>query len=78
MTLKKAMEKIERYCSKEGANGDPSCPLWLDSQLELDYETGKYKPRYRADIGYMWCGYFEDTIELALISLAKELERIGE
>jgi hypothetical protein len=76
MTLKEAIDKIEFVCSKEGANGDTGYPLDLTSQLK-ELEDDKWVPEYRADIRYMYCGYFEPTIELALISLANELIRMG-
>jgi hypothetical protein len=76
MTLQQAIGKIEFVCAKEGANGDPGYPLDLSSQLK-EIEDGKWVPEYRADIRYMYCGYFEETIELALISLANELVRMG-
>jgi len=75
MTLRQSILLIERYLKEQTKDGDSTYALELSSELERNGD--EFVVMYRADILYMHSGLFEQTITLALISLGKELKRLG-
>lgn len=75
MTLTDAISLIEKTIKDNTQAGDSSFRLDFTSQLEEIDDA--FIPKYRADILYLHCGFFESSISEALISLALELHRAG-